>query len=220
MRYNTNNLSTYFSMLHNRFDFSTCLSTWFVVAVIPLSVLVVMYAPDSWGYENGILENLQMILLMLCLIFCITAKADKSLYLFFATVVLFLMLREVNCGRVLFWSRPGEIFHCGPVDDYLKWKEIPHGSIIRTCVYAVASLLCLLALCRKGNLAALINLVWRTRIPFWELILLISGISTGMIAEKLHICFLAEEMGEMLMYTALTSAIYRYTRSLQPKITA
>lgn len=205
-------------MLHNRFDFRACLSTWFVVAVIPLSVLVVMYAPDSWGYENGILENLQMILLMLCLLFCITAKADKSLYLFFATVVLFMMLREVNCGRVLFWSRPGEIFHCGPVDDYLKWKEIPHGSIIRTSVYAAASLLCLLALFRKGNLSALINLVWRTRIPFWELILLISGITTGMIAEKLNLCFLAEEMGEMLMYTALTSAIYRYTRAIQLKI--
>lgn len=207
-------------MLHNRFDFRACLSTWFVVAVIPLSVLVIMYAPDSLGYENGILENLQMILLMLCLIFCVTAKADKPLYLFCATVVLFLMLREVNCGRVLFWSRPGEVFHCGPAGDYLKWKEIPHGSVIRTSVYVVATLFCLLALFRKGNLTAIVKLAWRTRIPFWELLLLICGIATGMIAERFNICFLAEEMGEMLMYTALTSAIYRYTRSLQPQISA
>lgn len=205
-------------MIRNHLDFSAHVSTWITLAVIPVSAFIIMYAPDSWGYENGILENTQMILLMLSLIFCVTSTPHRSLFIFIATLILFMMLREVNCGRVLLWSRSGDIFHCGPVQDYLKWKEIPGGSVIRTSVYAVATCLCLAAFLRKGNLKSMAEVVLRTKIPAWEALLLITGVATGMIAEKANICFIAEEMGEILMYTALTAAIYRYTRGKQPCI--
>lgn len=205
-------------MNSNRWDFSHTTSTRLIWLLLPLGAWLISYAPDSWGYENGILENTQNILLMLSILFCVTAKQHKSLYLFFATVCLFLLLREVNCGRVLLWSRSGEIFHCGPVQDYLKWKEIPHGSVIRIAVYTFMGLLCLTAFCRKGNLCSLYHTLIRTRIPVWETAFLIIGLLVGVISERANICFIAEEMGEILMYSAFTSAIYRYSRGIQTPI--
>lgn len=202
-------------MNSQKLDFSTHTATWLTLAMIPLSLIIVLFAPDSWGYENGIIENLQLAILTLALLYCVSARADKSLYLFFATVLLFMIFREVNCGRVLLWSRSGEIFHCGPPADYLKWKEIPHGSAIRATIYTVLTLLCIAALCRKGNLRALLSIIFRTRIPVWEGLLFIIGIVTGIIAEKYSISFLLEEMAETLAYTALAAALYRYSRALQ-----
>ena len=202
-------------MNSQRLDFSTHTATWLTLAMIPLSLLIVLFAPDSWGYENGIIENLQLAILTLALLFSVSAHTEKTLYLFFATVLLFMIFREVNCGRVLLWSRSGEIFHCGPPADYLKWKEIPHGSAIRGSIYAVLTLLCVAALCRKGNLRALLSLIFRTRIPVWEALLFLIGIVTGIIAEKYSISFLLEEMAETLAYTALAAALYRYSRALQ-----
>ena len=207
-------------MFSNRFDFSHKLCTWFLWLLLPVGVWLISYAPDTWGYENGILENSQNILLMLSILFCITAKQHKSLYLFFAAVTLFLLFREVNCGRVLLWSRSGEIFHCGPPQDYLKWKEIPHGSLIRASVYVFLSSLCLLAFCRKGNLRSLYQTILCTKIPVWETAFLIIGILVGVISERANICFIAEEVGEILMYSAFASAIYRYSRGMQSPICA
>ena len=201
-----------------RLDFTTHSATWLTATMIPISLLVVLYAPYSWGFENGLIETLQLIILTLAIIFCVGARTDKSLYLFFATILLIMIFREVNCGRVLLWSRCGESFHCGPPSDYLKWKEIPHGTAIRTTIYAVLTLICAVTLCRKGNLRALLTLICRTRIPVWEALLFIIGIVTGIIAEKLYFSFLLEEMAETLTYTALAAALYRYSHAIQAPI--
>ena len=81
-------------------------------------------------------------------------------------------------------------------------------------------LLGLTAFCRKGNLSSLYHTLIRTRIPVWENAFLIIGLLVGVISERANICFIAEEMGEILMYSAFTSAIYRYSRGIQTPILA
>ena len=205
-------------MFKQRLDFTIQPTTCLTFLVALACVFLLAYAPDTWAYENGLLENLQMILLMLSLLFCITSRTDKSLYLFFASVIFFMMLREVNCGRMLFLSRNGEFFYSGLPADYLKWKEIPHGTTIRTVIYGTVILLCLLALCRRGNFAALKQTILHTQLPFWELLFMIIAVLSSITAEKLHICFVTEEVSELLLYTALASAIFRYSRVRQPQI--
>ena len=205
-------------MLKKRLDFSIQTSTLLTFLVAIVCVFLYLYAPDTWAYENGMLENLQMILLMLSLLFCITSRTDKSLYLFFAAVIFFMMLREVNCGRMLFLSRNGEFFYSGLPSDYFKWKEISHGTTIRTVIYGTVILLCLLALCRKGNFTALKQTLLHTQLPFWELLFMIIAVLSSITAEKLHICFVTEEVSELLLYAALASAIFRYSRARQPQI--
>lgn len=205
-------------MFKKRLDFSILPTTCMTFLVVLACAFLYAYAPDTWAYENGMLENLQMILMMLSLLFCVTAQTDKSLYLFFATVIFFMMLREVNCGRMLFLSRNGEFFYSGLPSDYFKWKEIPHGTTIRTGICGTVILLCLLALCRKGNFKALKKTVFHTKIPFWELLLMSIAVLSSITAEKLHLCFVTEEVSELLLYAALTSAIFRYSRARQPQI--
>ena len=205
-------------MFKKRLDFSIQTSTLLTFLVAIVCVFLYLYAPDTWAYENGMLENLQMILLMLSLLFCITSRTDKSLYLFFACILFFMMLREVNCGRMLFLSRNGEFFYSGLPADYLKWKEIPHGTTIRTVIYGTVILLCLLALCRKGNFTALKQTLLHTQLPFWELLFMIIAVLSSITAERLHICFVTEEVSELLLYAALASAIFRYSRARQPQI--
>lgn len=205
-------------MIKERLDFSIRPATWFTFAVAVICIPLSLCAPETWAYENGLLENLQMMFLMLGIIFCVTARTDKPLYLFFATIIFFFMLREVNCGRMIFWSRSGEIFYSGMPTDYLKWKEIPHGSLIRTGIYIAITSLCILAWCRKGNFTALKKTLLNTKAPFWELLLLICGFLCTFITERLHLCFITEEIGELLLYTALTAAVFRYSRAYQPQI--
>lgn len=188
-------------------------STWVTLAVIPLSVFLLMFAPDSWGYENGILENLQMLLLLSGLVWSLTATANKEIFRLAAAIIFFLMLREVNCGRVLFWSTSGEMFHCGPPQDYLKWKDIPNGSIFRTAVYTLATVLCLWTLCNRAVFRQIPNLLFRQRIPLWETILLITGVLTGIIAERVYPYIMLEEVAEILTYTSFSAIIYLYSRS-------
>ena len=202
-------------MIRKKTDTHTTPSTWLTLLMFPLSALLIAYAPNSWGFENGPIENAQLILLMLSILFCLTAKEHKQLYLFAATVILFLLFREINCGRVLLWSRSGNIFHSGPPQDYLKWKEIPHGPAIRLGIYAFLSGICLLALCRARTFKHILPFLARSTYPIWELLLFLIGLTTSILMEKLNISFIAEEMGETLMYAALTSAIYRFTRGKQ-----
>lgn len=202
-------------MIHQKLDSTATHSTWLILLMFPISALLIAYAPDSWGYENGPIENTQLIFLMLSILFCVTAKEQKNLYLFCATVILFLLFREINCGRVLLWSRNGTIFHSGPPQDYLKWKEIPHGPAIRIGIYTLLSLLCLIALLRARTYKNIFTLITRNTWPIWELLFILIGICTSILMEKLNLCFIAEEMGETLMYAAFTSAVYRFTRAKQ-----
>lgn len=206
-------------MFKKRLDFSILPTTGLTFLVAIACAFMFAYAPATWAYENALLENIQMLILMLGMLFCITARADKSLYLFFACILLFMMLREVNCGRMLFWSRSGEFFYSGTPEDFLKWKEIPHGSTIRFSIYTAITLLCVVAWCRKGNFAALKKTILHTQVPFWELLLMLSAMLCSIAVERFNICFLTEEISELLLYTALASAIFRYSRARQHQIT-
>ena len=96
------------------------------------------FLPAEYGFENGLLENIQMLILALCFIFSIFAKSCKKFFYFVALVIFLLAAREINYGRTIFFPVPGE------VNTYYSWKEIKYGwlanPLIRlylagTCVY-------------------------------------------------------------------------------------
>lgn len=203
-------------MPHHIFDYSPRPAAWHLFAFVPLAVLMLLFAPDSWAYENGVLENTQMLLLLVSVVLCFTAKSHQSLLRFVATIVLLLLLREVNCGRVLLWSASGEMFHCGPAQDYLKWKHIPHGPLIRTAVYVVGFGLCLFALCRRTTFRQIAAVARAPRVPLWESLLLLVGVLTGIIAEKELNNSMLEEIAEILVYSAISVLIYLYSRKILP----
>lgn len=197
-------------------DCSPRCTSWLPFVVVPLALVVVAYAPESWEFENGVLENAQMLLLLSSIILCFTSKFNQAFFRFIAAIVFLLMLREVNCGRALLWSSSGEMFHCGPPQDYLKWKHIPHGALFRFAAYGVGFGLCLLSLCNRATIRQFVALLRAPRIPLWETLLLISGVAIGVIAEKVFNNGLVEELGEILIYSAIAALIYLYSRKIHP----
>ena len=82
------------------------------VSIISLIVALtivpcLMFLPEKYGLENGLLENIQMFILFIGLYFSFSAKTDKKFFTFVGLVLIILTLREVNCGRTLFFPVPG-----------------------------------------------------------------------------------------------------------------
>lgn len=76
-------------MLKNIKDF-ICMHLNFKVYNVTVAAIIaalaiapcVMFLPESYGFENGVLENLQLIVLFLGFIFALMAKDNKKFFLF------------------------------------------------------------------------------------------------------------------------------------------
>lgn len=105
-------------------DFKIYGVTWIAILNTILIAPCILYLPEKYGYENGILENLQLIVLLCGFILCLSYKkikskqnqdneitsVDESMVKFFkfvALVIVILFLREINCGRTIFFPIPG-----------------------------------------------------------------------------------------------------------------
>ena len=76
-------------MLKNIKDF-ICMHLNFKVYNVTVAAIIaalaiapcVMFLPESYGFENGVLENLQLIVLFLGFIFALMAKDNKKFFYF------------------------------------------------------------------------------------------------------------------------------------------
>ena len=110
-----------FRFLRNHSDFNCYPVTVGAFLNALLVVPCVMFLPQRYGYENGLLENLQMVVLFLGVFLAIKSKVNKKFFYFAAMVLVILILREVNCGRTLFFPVPGV------ENAFYSWKEIKYG---------------------------------------------------------------------------------------------
>ncbi|MDO4752558.1 MAG: hypothetical protein Q4A24_10685 [Akkermansia sp.] len=198
-------------------DFRIQHSTALMLGAIPIVGIIIALAPDAWGYENGVLENLQLALILYGGALCLTAKDNKALYLCIAAILFAMLMREVNCGRVLFWSKCGDSFVCAPPSEYLKWQDIPHGQILHYGAYTATALLCVFSLLRNSVRQSLRSLLRSTHLPCWEAIILILATLAHYYTEQSSCGFVAEESMELLVYAAVISTIHRYSRGLQTR---
>ena len=109
-------------------DFRIYGVTWIAIINALLIIPCILYLPEKYGYENGLLENLQLIALLFGFILCLSyqkiknkqnkdnenekTEIDQSMIKFFkfaALVIVILFLREINCGRTIFFPVPGEV---------------------------------------------------------------------------------------------------------------
>lgn len=103
---------------------------WFCLAllVLILTIPCVMFLPERYGYENGIIENLQMVCLFLSCFYAIRAKKRKSFFNFILMLLILFILREINYGRTLFFPVPGV------ENEFLSWRDIKYGWIVNPLV--------------------------------------------------------------------------------------
>ena len=187
-------------------DFKIYGVTWVAFAVALSIIPALMYMPQKWGWENGIIENIQMVILWIMIGFSLTAKNYKRFFKMVALIITIIVIREVNCGRTLFFHIPGT------ENAYYRWKDIKYGYLAHPIYGAYIATVALIAIKNKF-FVDLWQIVKNIRFPFWNVLLASIATFMGAIAEKAtNNNFIFEEGFELLFYVSLFGIIYLYSR--------
>ena len=188
-------------------------TTWLILVVAVVCMVCAFMLPESYGFKNSPIENVQMAIVAIGLfISCTTQdKEHKSLYIFASLCLFFILAREVNYGRTLFIFADPE-----NVNSYPKWKDMEYGWLAHVCVGLYMIWLAVYFIWRK---------VWKevwdvlcsVRVPAFELLLSIVSMLVGVLSESMHNC-INEELGEVVMYTGAVCILYLYSRNRLRKV--
>lgn len=190
--------------VHKHFDFGLQNVTWIGIITALLIIPAVIFLPERCGYENGIIENIQLVILFIGIFFAIRPKTDKKFFYFIAMVLGILIIREINCFRTIFFAIPGE------ENAFYRWSEIKYGWLAHPLYGLYIAFVGIYFLKNK----LFINL-WKKlrdiKFPIWNFILLVAGIIIGLYAEETH-NLVFEESAELLFYVMLIGFIYLYSQ--------
>ena len=178
----------------------------FIVALLIVPMIVYINPYSKIAYENGLLENIQMVVLFGGCWFAMKSKTDKKFFYFVTMVLGILILREVNCGRTLFFPIPGV------ENAYYSWKDIKYGYLAHPLFGLYIAWTAIYFLKNKLFLN-LWNYLKNTKLPVWNIVLMFAGAGLGMYAEHATDNFVFEEITELLFYTALIGIIWLYTKN-------
>ena len=203
-------LNNFFNFIKKHLDFKFYIVT-IIALVVGISIIpMLMYMPQKYGYENGILENIQMTTLFIMIYFCLTSKTNKKLFKFIPLVLSLLIIREVNCGRTLFFPIP-DTYH-----QYYSWRDLPWPWLgkIAHFLYGTWFAIVIFLFFKKKIYLEIWNIIKNTAIPFWNLIFTGFAMFMGIIAEDTtNNNFIFEEGFELLFYVSILGFIWLYSRN-------
>ncbi len=188
---------------HFNFGFQNV--TWIGLITALSIVPAVMFLPERCGFENGIIENIQLAVLFLGIFFAVRPKVDKKFFIFVAMVLGILIIREVNCGRTIFFPIPGE------ENAFYSWKEIKYGWLAHP-IYGLYMAFVGVYFLKNKLFITLWEKLKNIKFPVWNFILLLVGMAIGIYAEEYVHNFVLEEATELLFYVALVGFVYLYSR--------
>ena len=179
----------------------------FVTVISIIATLLIypsLFLPEQLGYENSLFENIQLIVLLIGFIISIKAKNNKKFFNFVAMVLIILFLREINCGRTIFFPIPGEI------NSFYKWQDLKYGYLAHP-IFGLYMIFTAFYFLKNKLYLRLRDFITKTRLRVCDIIMMLLGRSIGLAAEKHIGNVLLEETGELLFYTALVGIINLYT---------
>ena len=191
-----------FLQKHLNFGFQK--TTWFGILTALAIIPAVIFLPEKCGFENGVIENIQLGVLVLGMFFALRPKVNKKFFYFIAMVLGILFIREVNCGRTIFFAIPGT------ENEFYRWSEIKYGWLAHV-IYGVYMAIVGIYFLVNKLFITLWQKLWSIRLPFWSFVLLLIGIVAGLYAEEAHL-LVFEESAELLFYVALISFVYLYSQ--------
>lgn len=174
-------------------------------AIVFIACFFTSGMPLEWGYENSLIENLQLAVLAAAALLCITASNHRRFYRLAAFVVLLCMLREVSFGRTIFFPVEGQ------ADTFYKWKEIPYGWMAHWVIGGYVTALVLFFLRHRLWIAGL-EILQSKAIPIWGCLFLLIGAALNTVEEEVFHDYVAEEIGELGMYLSFVYLVLVYTR--------
>ena len=194
-----------FQFLKNHFNFKIYPTTILGILTALTIVPCVLFLPQTYGYENGLLENLQMFVLFVGLYFSFFSKIDKKFFRLAGLVLIILMIREVNCGRTLFFPIPGV------ENAFYSWKDIKYGYLAHP-IYGIYIASVVIYFLKNKLFINLWNIVKSVKLPVYDILLMLTGMALGLYAE--HSChnMVFEEITELLFYVSLVGIIWLYSK--------
>lgn len=180
-------------------------TTWIVFLFALLIVPAIIFLPENYGFENGLIENIQLAVLFIGLLLALKPKTDKSFFKFVALVLGILIIREINCGRTLFFAIPGE------VNAFYSWKQIKYGWLAHP-IYGAYIAFVAIYFFKNKLFITLWEKIKNIKFPIWNFLFLVLGIVLGTYAEECVHNLVLEESTELLFYVALINFIYLYSR--------
>lgn len=196
--------------LSEHLDFKFYGVTWIALAVGLSIIPALIYMPQEWGFENGVIENIQMAVLFFMVYICATSKINKPFFHFLILVLSILIIREVNCGRTLFFPIPGE-YH-----KYYSWRHLPWpwlGKIVHF-IYGLWIAIVSLIFLKKKFYLDIWEMFKNIKLPVWNILFACFAMFMGAIAEKAtNDNFVFEEGFELLFYVSLMGILWLYSRN-------
>ena len=192
-------------LLGKFFEFKIYKTTKITLALVPIAAVLFFFLAPPVAYENGPLENLQVVQLVIGALVAYTAarkafdKDARNIWYCGAVTFLLCAGRELNWGRVFY-----------PVADHNKFlplKALWYGPVVYPLLTAII-LVSLYWLWRSY----LLSYIKKTKIPFWNFILFVVLYLAADYAEHRPMIFwcqhfdgeILEELFECLCYWLLT----------------
>lgn len=189
-----------FTRINYKPNFMTVLEIVYLIVFCPLA----FYLPPELFIEDGVVENLQLGVLLMIFIIALRSKYNSNLFKFAAMIVIFLMMRETNLFRSWFCERyldSGEMCRWNK----MKYGFIPENLRLIFAIYAGYFF------CKHRLDKVILRFVNQAPIYFWDIALLIISAAGATLAEFSFIDSEAmEESCELLSYIALGNCVWRY----------
>ena len=191
---------------------------WLLLLGICSSYFISPYLPIEWGWENNLLEWLQIAILALGLVlnykwrqeFILAPNVSNAPFLGGIIPLWFLIIsRELSWGKVFYPSGFNAV--TGP--SFLKLAELPFGPLVYPLL-TVVIVLWLYAIIKYGLYKIPYKLLKERRFPIAELIITVLAFVAADVGEhRLHIQSM-EELNECLAYLGLILTTYCMKKAL------
>ena len=196
-------MTKFLDFINSHLDFKLYKPLIFPILAALAIIPCVKYLPEHYGYENGVIENIQMAVLAVGFLLAVFSKVNKKFFYFGALVIILLVAREINYGRTIFFPIPGV------ENAYYPWSEIKYGWLVNPLIWVYIAGGLLYFILSKAYIE-LFNIIKKVKFPVWNLIFLFMGVILGEYAEKATNNYVFEEISELLFYVSLVVLIWLY----------
>lgn len=195
-------IAKYGPLLRKRLDFTFYPDLYWYIAVLVLAVPAQMFLPVECGYETGIVENTQLLMLGLGMVFCIRSRYQRELFYVAAAILFVMLLRETNFGKTVFYSDPVR------PNKFLSWDKIWYAPYVDPVMILYGIGVAVYAI-RKKLWIPLWKYVCKVRIPVWLVLGFLLAFIVSSVLDKCKMDIL-EEMVELAAYVAMICIVRLY----------
>lgn len=205
-----------FIIKRNLFDKTIDYGGYFGLAWLVLLIPLAKILPPQIAWENGILENLQVVILAIGVLmsfhFYKNSLSDKvkALWLSIAAFFAILIGRELSWGRVFFQTKMTDL---GP--EFIPMRQIPHHMLIQAIILLliIGVIFCLIRNIPWGEVIQVPLPVMYIALLMCNIILALLG-DRGLIINEIQ-GQVVEELSELMAYFLMVKIVYYYSLKLK-----